>query len=596
MKKKSEKIRIVIAEDTLTQAIKLRHLLEKNGYDIYHALNGQKAVELIKEAKPDLIISDLMMPVMDGYELCKWCKSSSDFSDVPFLLLTSLNDVQDLIQGLNSEANGYLIKPCPDSLLLYKIENLLSKSPSDIITKKGNLIVKLKNDLFEIKNDPKKIFDFLISAYETSMIQKSELESAHLQLEKYSKNLENKVNERTKELQREIDERKAIELELQDAKTKAENSDKLKSVFLSNMSHDLRTPINTIIGFAELLKEESEAALRNDFLEMIIKNSESLLHLVNDIIDLSKIEAGQLELNLKNCNIYQIVNELYKLFNNLIALSPNKNITLIKHIGIQDHDLVIESDPLRIKQILSNLIHNATKFTHNGFIEFGYEEIPNKKLLFYVKDTGSGIKKQDQNSLFQRFSQPKTADSYNEMGTGLGLAISKNLVELLGGKIWFDSKYQSGSTFYFTIPFKKIEGAVTDHFPITHTQRKEYDFNGKTILIVEDNYSNYRYLSSVLEKAKINILYAKDGLNCLDFIRDYPDIDLVLMDIHLPLLNGLDATQEIKKIRTKLPVVAQTAFAMSFEEQMCYEAGCDGYLSKPIRPDTLLEKIAEFLS
>ncbi|MBI9034209.1 MAG: response regulator [Bacteroidales bacterium] len=596
MNTNSGKKRIVIAEDTLTQAIKLRHLLEINGYEIYHAINGQKAIELIKENNPQLIISDLLMPVMGGYELCKWCKSTPQFSEIPFVLLTTLNDVQDLVQGLNSEANGYLIKPCPDKLLLNKLENLLSTNPTDIYTDKGNLIIKHNNNYFEIKNDSKKIFDFLISAYETSIIQKNELGNAHMQLEKHSRTLEKTVKERTKELQREIDERKEIEFELQEAKTKAENNDKLKSIFLSNMSHDLRTPINAVIGFAELLKDEVDESLKFDFLDMIIKNSESLLHLVNDIIDLSKIEAGQLDLNVKGCNIYQIVSELFKQFNNLITLSPNKNITLVKNIGIEEHDLLIETDPLRVKQILSNLIHNATKFTQNGFIEFGYEIIPDDKLLFYVKDTGTGIRKQDQNSLFQRFSQPKTSDNYQEMGTGLGLAISKNLVELLGGKIWFDSKYQSGSTFYFTIPFKTIKGKFTDHFPKMDITEKSYNFKDKTILIVEDNYSNYRYLSSVLDKADVSILYAKDGLNCLEFVRDHEEIDLVLMDIHLPLLNGLDATKEIKKIRSNLPVVAQTAFAMSFEEQMCYDAGCDGYLSKPIRPATLLEKISEFIS
>lgn len=378
------------------------------------------------------------------------------------------------------------------------------------------------------------------------------------------------------------------------AKVKAEESDRLKSMFLSNMSHEIRTPMNAIVGFAEMLHDTDLKRIEKDkFIDAIIRSGDSLLHLINDIIDISKIEAGQLKLTSAECNINELLNELELDFTSELERHRKSNILLHIQKGYNAPEFRIYTDPVRLRQVLSNLIGNAIKFTDEGFIEIGYR-IESGRLLFYVRDSGVGISPEHQKLIFERFGQVKTQESRNLEGTGLGLTISKNLIELLGGKLWVDSYPGEGSTFWFTLPLAKVSSKAQPT-QITDNAVQKIDLTGVTILVVEDVDTNYFYISALLEKFNAKIIRAINGSKAVEICRNNPSVRLVFMDIDLPIMNGYEATKAIKQLRPELPVVAQTAFAMSGEKERCLEAGCDEYLAKPIRKDDIIKVISIFI-
>ncbi|NTW24713.1 MAG: response regulator [Lentimicrobium sp.] len=382
---------------------------------------------------------------------------------------------------------------------------------------------------------------------------------------------------------------------LQIAKQKAEESDRLKSLFLSNMSHEIRTPMNAIIGFAEMLQDrELNIEEKDRFLDVIIKSGDNLLRLINDIIDISKIEAGQLKIIYSDCYLNEMFTDLEISFNRELTRMRKDHLKLYVQPGNSDSDFAVYTDPVRLRQIITNLFGNAIKFTDEGFIEIGYR-IKADKIEFYVRDSGIGIPVDHQKLIFERFGQVKEAAARNLAGTGLGLTISKNLVEMLGGRMWLDSFPGEGSTFWFTIPLKfgrhrLIAEEESDGFP-----QQQLDLTGKCFLVVEDVDTNYFYISSLLGKLNGKVIRATDGIKAIEISRNDPSVNVVLMDIELPIMDGYTATREIKKIRPELPVIAQTAFAMIGERERSQEAGCDDYISKPIRKEILLEVISRFI-
>jgi len=393
----------------------------------------------------------------------------------------------------------------------------------------------------------------------------------------------------------EITERKDFESELIQGRDKALKSDSLKSSFLANMSHDIRTPMNAIIGFSELLKEkELTEEERMKFLDQITKNGESLLNLVNDIIDVSKIEVGVLAIHKANCPINHICHELYEIYSGYLALKAKKQVTLVFTSGFEDKNQMIETDPLRFRQIISNLLSNAIKFTEKGTIEFGYALTKENTLQFFVRDSGIGIPREEHDRIFDQFVRVESVMEQNQEGTGLGLTISRNLTTLLGGKMWLESQVGKGSTFYFTLPYSPVKESYKAPAPKL-VMKTLPDLSGKKILIVEDDFSSFSYLQAALKKLRTEIVWAKDGETAVKYCKEMPDIDLVLMDIQLPKMTGFEATPLIKENRPALPVIAQTAYTMSGEEQKCYEAGCDDYLAKPIVPNDLINIVCKYL-
>lgn len=383
---------------------------------------------------------------------------------------------------------------------------------------------------------------------------------------------------------------------LQEAKSKAEESDRLKSLFLSNMSHEIRTPMNAIVGFAEMLQDtDLNREQKNKFLDVIIKSGDNLLRLINDIIDISKIEAGQLKFDYSDCLVNEMITDLETFFKQEMARQKKEHLNLFVQLGHPESDFAIYTDSFRLKQILNNLIGNAIKFTDEGFIEFGYK-INQGIIEFFVRDSGIGIAPDKQKLIFERFGQVQEAISRNLSGTGLGLTISKNLVELLGGKIWVDSIPGEGSTFYFTLPLRlSTKQTVKKEVSIAPENKPILDLTGKKILVVEDVDTNYFYMSSLLQKLNCEIIRANNGAKAVEICKTDPHIDLVLMDIELPVLDGYKATTEIKKIRPELPVIAQTAFAMMGERERSKEAGCNDYLAKPIRKEELISTLRKYL-
>nr|MBP7497202.1 response regulator [Bacteroidales bacterium] len=388
---------------------------------------------------------------------------------------------------------------------------------------------------------------------------------------------------------------KKYENDLIKAKEKAEQSDKLKTAFLSNMSHEIRTPMNAILGFANLLDDHDLTDKEKTyFVDLINKNSKNLLHLIDDILDIAKIEAGEIKITQAPCLLNSLFFEILSSFKSDKNL--NNNIELLFNFDNNDPDFNIITDSFRLRQIITNLITNAFKFTEKGFIETGYQ-IKNSEILFYVKDTGIGIPDDKKELIFQRFIK---VDHSNKSklygGTGIGLSICKNLIDLLNGKIWVESQLNQGSIFYFTLPYNNIQNKnfyqpETNNIIITNT----IDWSNKTILIAEDELSNYELAREMLRKTKVNIIWAKDGQSAINLYKqNQSKINLILMDIKMPELDGYEATKIIKSINQDIKIIALTAYALSGEKEISMKAGCNDYITKPINQKKLLQKIKFF--
>ncbi|NJK94482.1 MAG: response regulator [Bacteroidales bacterium] len=365
----------------------------------------------------------------------------------------------------------------------------------------------------------------------------------------------------------------------------------LKSSFLANMSHEIRTPMNSIIGFAQILNDPGLTdEKRQEYIDIINSQGEHLLTLINDIIDISKIENNGLALREEICNIKELVIELQTFF------SQNRRNSIEVHLQISDEIMnpVISIDATRLRQILTNLIGNAIKFTSNGFVEFGYTLTETNFVQFYVKDTGVGIPKDKQNRIFERFYQVETQTKESLVrGTGLGLAISKALVNLMGGRIWVESEEFVGSTFYFTIPYVP---SVAAKKPINiHPANYKDIFHDLTILVAEDIESNYMFMNYALAITGIKMLWAKNGKEAIEIFKNNQSVSLILMDINMPVLDGYEATRKIKQINPSVPIIAQTAYAMESDKKRVLEAGCDDYLSKPIKVGILIDTINKYI-
>ena len=387
--------------------------------------------------------------------------------------------------------------------------------------------------------------------------------------------------------------RAILETELRTAKENAEAGDRLKSAFLANMSHEIRTPMNGIIGFSELIrKKKLPEAKQTKFLDVIIDNGKYLLDLLNDIIDISKIQSGQLDIVKSKFSLNTLLYELDYFFSMDLIRKHKGSVDLIIERSLEDPDSLIISDKLRLKQILTNLIGNAVKFTHEGNIRAGYE-VKGEELLFYVKDTGIGLEKDKIEMIFERFTQAEYNTTKKYGGTGLGLAISKGLIELLNGKVWVESAPGKGSEFYFTIPFEFAK-EVTSEQNLKRREVTKVDWKNKKVLIVEDNDPSFAFLEELLIDKEVTVIRAMNGFDAIEKCNKNPDFDLVFMDIQLPELDGYEATRQIVRFRPELPIIAQTANAMSDDKMKCLDAGCTEVLTKPVQMDQLFMLLEKY--
>ena len=379
------------------------------------------------------------------------------------------------------------------------------------------------------------------------------------------------------------------------AKEKAEESDRLKSAFLANMSHEIRTPMNGILGFTSLLLEPDLSDETKDaYIQIIHQSGERMLNTVTDIVDISKIEAGLMNLNINDTDINEKIEFIYIFFKPQVE---EKGMHLLFKKTLPTKEAIIRTDNEKIYSILTNLVKNAIKYSKEGAIEFGYLK-KGETLEFYVKDTGIGIPKNRQSAIFERFVQADISDKMARQGAGLGLSISKAYVEMLGGKIWVESEEGIGSTFYFTVPYntepveKKFVGKVVP------AQAGENQINpevsGLKILIAEDDETSETLITIDVDKFSKEILKARTGFEAVEVCRNNPDTDLILMVIQMPVMNGYEATRQIRQFNKDVLIIAQTAFGLSGDREKAIEAGCNDYISKPINKAELLSLIQKY--
>ena len=380
--------------------------------------------------------------------------------------------------------------------------------------------------------------------------------------------------------------------ELRQAKLLAEQSDKLKSAFLANMSHEIRTPLNAIVGFSDLLMNSEEQADREEYMQIINTNNELLLKLINDILDLSKLESGSVELKYEDF-------DLAEYFNGMASSMKQRMVNPeVRLVTINPYDVcLVKLDRNRVAQVMTNYVTNAIKYTPKGSIEMGYE-VMDTGIRLYVKDTGIGIPEEKKNKVFHRFEK---LDEFAQ-GTGLGLSICKAITESMGGSVGFESKYHEGSLFWAIIPCnpevktgrepERHIGPSIDEENMTYGRNLNAALDRKTILIAEDISSNYLLLSAMLCK-HYNLLHAMNGQQAVEMAKNYR-IDLLLMDMKMPVMDGLTATVEIRKFNKELPIVALTAHAFDSDKAAALEAGCNDYLAKPVDKARLMSVLRKY--
>jgi len=416
-----------------------------------------------------------------------------------------------------------------------------------------------------------------------------ELISAKEKAEESEKNLLLK-NEEYEALNEELNQTNE---ELLVAKEKAEESNRLKSAFLANMSHEIRTPMNGIIGFADLLKEpQLTGEEQQEYISIIEKSGKRMLNIINDIIDISKIESGEMKVLISETNINEQIEDVHNFFQPEVE---KKGISLNIKSFLNANEANIKSDAEKIYAILTNLTKNAIKFTDKGTIEFGYVK-KGSLLEFFVKDTGIGIPKNRQKEIFKRFVQADIADKRAYQGAGLGLSITKAFVEMLGGEIWLESEENKGSIFYFTIPYNaelgennKIISTNSDEKPIDNLKKLK-------VLIVEDDEISDVYITLLLAKYNCEVLHANTGVKAVDACRNNPDLDLIMMDIKMPEMNGYETTQQIRKFNQKIVIFAQTAHVLAGDKEKSLAVGCNEYIPKPLSQFVLKELILKYFN
>jgi signal transduction histidine kinase len=610
-----KKIKILHLEDSLMDSELIHSMIDSGdiGHDYFLAENEKDFNHILETENIDIILSDYSLPDYNGNEALKVAKEK--YSHMPFIFVSGAMGEDRAIDAMLNGARDYVLKNKLERLIP-AIKRALHEQELEIKRKQAEKKLKEKNELIEAQNEKyiqinkelvfqneekeKRAAELIIAnkelAYQNEEKEKraAELIIANKELLFQNEEKEQRAKEHStlnKVLTESLNQIQNINNELIISKNKAEESDKLKSAFLANMSHEIRTPLNAIMGFSGFLTEpELSKENLEDFVQIINANSRQLLSIISDIMDFSKMEAGQFTIDSEIVNINILMTDLFVTYKKIVDL---KKLNLEYFCDRPNELIQTKTDGNRIKQVICNLLNNAIKFTKEGKIEFGYK-IKKNLIEFYVKDTGIGISPENHSLVFQRFRQVEAANNQINSGNGLGLSISKALVEKLGGNITLDSNLGIGSTFVFTIPY--IIESYNDTASVLTSESEKYDWNEKTILLVEDEVNNHAYAEQLLKITKSNILHAWDGSEAVEMVKNHPEISLVLMDIKMPVMNGYEATKHIKQIRPELPVIAQTAYALSQEKKQALLAGCDNYISKPIDKYLFMKLLSSFLN
>lgn len=491
-----------------------------------------------------------------------------------------INSLNEAVYIINKDGQFIFVNKAAERIYGYKFEDFIGETPDFVSAINKNDLNQVKILIEKAYNGEDQQFEFWVKRADGSIFPKS----VNLTQGFY---FGEKVVIATA---RDITNNKIIEEELIKAKEKAEESDRLKSAFLANMSHEIRTPMNGIMGFANLLSEPNLSEHeRFEYIEMLNKSCQRLLMTVNEVLDIAQIDSGQVNLNKHIFSIGKLLRDLYEV--NYLKFK-DKNIDFKFKIDESLDNQLINSDEEKLFKIMSHLISNSYKFTHNGSVEFGCLQKGNF-LEFYVEDTGIGISDDFQDKIFERFAQENPSITRRYEGTGLGLSICKGLVHLLGGEINFKSEKNKGSKFFFTIPFEKIkeEAIISNEFI------ESVKSNKKVILVAEDDFMNYVLIEKLINRnfENVEIISAKNGEEVLKLVEKRNDISLILMDIKMPRIDGLEATRILRQKGIKVPIIAITAYALSGDKDKALEAGCNDYVSKPIDNSIFLKVIKQFV-
>jgi signal transduction histidine kinase len=611
--------KILIVDDEINAVRMLRGLLIPDGYNVLTAHSGAEALTVAMRETPDVVLLDVMMPDMDGYEVCAKLRADLRLANVPILLLTALDDQESRIHGLEAGADDFISKPFDSFELrarlrtitrlnrfrqLYeeraRLEAAIAYAPYGVVLAELDGQILQRNAAFvrllaPIATEIDNFYSYLPA--ETALKLKQSIASDPITLTPLETALNVALNPATVVeisfalvpwegrrivhfVVRDLTEAK----QFNEARQIAEAANQAKSEFLASMSHELRTPLNVILGMAEILRKKTLGDLNRDQQESVASVEESgryLLSLINDILDLSKIEAGMLQLDIQEAAVRDVVESSLRFVR---EAAHRKKITL--ESSYRQEILYLHVDARRLKQILVNLLANSVKFTPEGghiTIEVS-QPIDRHQISFSVQDNGIGIDEKDLPKLFKSFQQIDSALNRKYAGTGLGLSLVKRMTEMHGGTVAVASKPGQGARFTITLPLQNPLTAGQ----ITSRLRSEAPFrallpNNPLILIAEDNPANLLLLENHLRPRGCRVIFAHDGQEAIDrAITEQPA--LILMDIQMPVLDGLEATRRLRanSATAAIPIITLTALAMPEDSLRCLEAGANAYLSKPL--------------
>jgi signal transduction histidine kinase len=590
----NKKSKILIVEDSKTQALGLHDLLVENGYEVSVAFGGLEAQAYLENFFPDIIITDIIMPDISGYELCRIIRNNERTKNIPIILLTSLASPDDIIEGLKSGADNFITKPFEKSGLLARINYiLLNKQLRETQPSSLGLNLFFAGHEHLISAERTQILDLFFSSYDAA-IQK------HRQLEATVRELSE-----TQEY-------------LYEARKEAEQAKEARGLFLANITHDLRSPLSAIIGLAALLAETALQPVQKEYVTIIKNAGESLLAQINNILDFSKIDAGMLELDPLDFDLYEQVNIASSI---LTKEALDKKLRIETNIAPKVPQFLV-GDEFRLRQIFINLLSNAVKYTFEGGVAFNISCVDctngkTARLRFEVIDTGIGIPEDKQQTLFQPFVQGHQSAARIYGGAGLGLSIVKQLVARMGGTISLTSKPGLGSTFIFEIEFplssKKAvknvkaqkENCVmkTQRILLLSEKEKTALFKDtRRILIVDDSKIYQRLEQEMLKSWGFKFDLAENGQEACRIFRERGnEFSLILMDCQMPVMDGYQATVEIRKFEKAqnaakpIPIIALTAGSEPLDMNMCSKAGMNDYIEKPLKKKQLEECLVKWL-
>jgi signal transduction histidine kinase len=521
---------LIVDDDIISLELLQGHLL-RQGYEVSAACSGMQAMEVIRTRPPDVLLLDVMMPDMDGHEICRRLKSEPALRSIPILMMSARDMREDIVHGLDAGADDYLTKPFDLRIVAARVRSA----------------VRAKQDADRIR----------------------------------------RMNET-----------------LNQARLLAEAASNAKSCFLANMSHELRTPLTAIRGFVDLLQDALVDQEQRELLSIVARNADYLLELINEILDLAKIEAGRMELTYSPCSVREIVSDVAVLMH---VRAQQKDLVLTSEL---DDSLppVVESDALRLRQVLVNLVGNAIKFTDRGNVSIRAlarqaNDLP--EVVLEVSDTGVGIAPHDRERIFEPFAQADASVARRFAGTGLGLAVARRIIEKMGGRISVESELGEGSTFRVVLPCRTPSGAPAAPAsnpscpPEATADRAPVQANAPLpslhcrVLLAEDGPDNQRLISTMLSKAGAEVALAANGHEVIGKALTEA-FDMILMDMHMPYVDGYTATRRLREAGYDRPIIALTASAMEGDRAKCLEAGCDDYVSKPIDRRLLLETVARY--